>query len=89
MNKIYQKAVRKLNQLGKKLAARDFPYIVTILHQDGTRLYFHNAQYSEEEVEGVKFIFVWTEHCGYHAFFTEDLAEWRQTKHRYTNKPDA
>lgn len=78
MTKVYEKAVKKLNELGEKLSARDFPFYVEIRHSDGSYFRFANAQYIVEVIDDVRFVLVWTEHCGYHAFFQEDLDGWKQ-----------
>jgi phosphoribosylformylglycinamidine (FGAM) synthase-like enzyme len=44
---------------------------------DGSFFEFQNATTARQTIENMVFLFVWTEHCGYHAFFVEDLERWQ------------
>ena len=79
MNSTYKKALEKLNDVN--LTCMDFDYVVEISHQDGSHFFFHNAKMEEIIIDNIEFVFVWAEHCGYHAFFVEDLEHWRKYEH--------
>ena len=55
-----------------------FSYVVEISHHDGSHLIFQNATSKIRWIHGQRMLLVWTEHCGYHVFFTEDLEMWRK-----------
>jgi len=46
--------------------------IVHVIHQDGSSLVFHNA-FAERDPEDKEFVWVYSEHVGYHLFHIEDL----------------
>jgi hypothetical protein len=83
MSSIYKKAIEALNTR-LDLTCFDFPHTVEVLHSDRSHFLFKNAKMEAVHVENVPFLFVWTEHCGYHAFFQEDLEWW--TKYEDVNK---
>lgn len=84
---ILRKAIEQLN--GRiDLTCMDFHHTVEILHGDYSHFVFQNAKLEEVDIDGVPFIFVWTEHCGYHAFFKEDLEWWHTYEPVYKPIPE-
>jgi hypothetical protein len=71
MSPIYKKAIEALNAMD--LTCTDFPHTVEIVHSDRSHFVFQNARAELVHIENIPFLFVWTEHCGYYAFFKEDL----------------
>ncbi len=55
-----------------------FIHVVEIHHGDGSHIIFQNATAKIRKIQGHRMLLVWTEHCGYHAFFCEDLEFWRK-----------
>ena len=73
--KTYQKALEYMNKKRNKNTVPDFAYAVKVLHGDGSVLFFENAFVEEKKFDNFEMVLVYTEHCGYHAFFKEDLEE--------------
>lgn len=72
---------RQLN--GNGLSCADFPGDVKIKLCDGSKMTFKDAFYvtkPDEDTDGVYAVF--TEHCGYHLFYGEEV-----TKITYTQNP--
>jgi len=63
-----------------KLRCGDFQHTVEILHGDHSHFLFQNAIVEIKKFDKAKMLLVWTEHCGCHAFFVEDLEWFRQYK---------
>ena len=61
-----------------------FKWVVEVLHGDGTHLLFQNAFASIEKFNDQEMLLVYTEHCGYYAFYLEDLVVWRKLKDENT-----
>jgi hypothetical protein len=78
MKNTYQKALKKLNELGPTKDNVDlfFRDTVDVSHNDRSHFVFQNATVKEGEIDGIEFLFVWTEHCGYHVFYKTDLDWW-------------
>ena len=55
----------------------DFQYTVTVQHQDGSFFYLPNAFVEEKKFGDFEMLLVYTEHCGYYAFYVDDLEHWR------------
>jgi hypothetical protein len=55
-----------------------FKYTVEVQHGDGTHCIFHNAYCQLKKFDKVEMLLVYTEHCGYHNFYVEDLELWRK-----------
>jgi len=54
-------------------------YNVVVSHQDGSSLWFNYAfarRYNDQN--GREWLFVFTEHCGFHVFCLDDLLDWGQ-----------
>ncbi len=68
-----------LEEKDVKLQCTDFKGAVTIKHQDDSEFVLQNAIMEEETFGSFKLLLVWTEHCGYFFFFTEDLESWYYT----------
>lgn len=71
-------AAERLKELSKGLTANSFEWKsrVLVIHSDGTRLDFAYAFARKED----GFIFVFTEHNGYHWFCEEDLSLFAEYK---------
>jgi hypothetical protein len=80
MNKVIQQANEYMEAKDKSLQCTDFPFMVEVAHSDGSRFMFHNARTERTTFNGFEMLLVWTEHCGYHAFFMDDLDFWRPYK---------
>ena len=57
-----------------------FKWVVEVLHGDGTHCFFQSAFTAIEKFRGQEMLLVYTEHCGYYAFYLEDLEIWRKLK---------
>ena len=66
---MHQKALDELEKRGKTLDAGSFNGTVQIVHQDGSVLFF-NCAFAEQFEQ---WWLVFTEHCGYYAFYNNDL----------------
>lgn len=64
-----QKATDELAKRGKTLDAGSFSGAVQVVHQDGSVMFFNYAFAEQFE----KWWLVFTEHCGYYAFYNDDL----------------
>lgn len=69
MSDQHARAIDTLNKRCTTLKIGDFKYSVKIHHQDGSTMWFENA-FAEKFEE---WWLVFTEHCGYHAFYADDL----------------
>ena len=78
MHPVWEKANVILN--AKKLTCHKglFEHTIEIHHQDGSTFILHNATAKIRLIDKQRMLLVWTEHCGYHAFFCEDLEFWRK-----------
>lgn len=72
----YSEAAQVAKEADKKLTAYDFHYheMVLIQHEDGAILTWRSAFLREWK----DYVFVFTEHHGYHVYHKSDLEEWRQ-----------
>lgn len=77
---LLKQAQEVLKIQGANLQCTDFKHIIEITHSDGSHFVFRNAIAKPQIVDGVTMLFVWTEHCGYHVFFYDDLTEWKKRK---------
>jgi hypothetical protein len=76
----HQQALEYMNNKRSKNTCNKFKYIVQINHGDGSVFVLHNA-YLEIKLFGkFEMLLVYTEHCGYHAFYMDDLEFWRKFK---------
>jgi len=67
---MHQRALDKLEERRKALHAGSFGGgAVQVVHQDGSTMFFHYAFAERFE----QWWLVFTEHCGYHAFYNDDL----------------
>ena len=74
-----------LEEKDSKLQCMDFKGKATIIHQDGSRFELSYAIAEEETFGHFKLLLVWTEHCGYFFFFTEDIEKWYYTPYEHAN----
>jgi hypothetical protein len=77
VSETYKKALELL-QKRIQWDSYSFNNLVEIQHGDGSHFLFHNAFMEKANIGGIDFILVWTEHCGYHAFFLEDIERFCQ-----------
>jgi hypothetical protein len=80
MNKYHNAIIAYLETKDVTLLTHKFDCMVEIQHGDGSHFFLHNAFVKEKLFDGVKFLLVWTEHCGYYYFFIEDLEHWIKYK---------
>lgn len=73
-----EKAHEVLNARRPTLRCNMFNYTVEVLHGDHSHFVFQNATCRIRKIYEHDMLLVWTEHCGYHAFFLEDLEFWRK-----------
>lgn len=81
MHPIIKKAQEILEARRPTLRCDMFNYLVIVRHADGSHFVFHNADVRKQKVDSHEMLLVWTEHCGYHAFFCEDLDGWTKCIH--------
>lgn len=81
MHPLIKKAQEILEARRPTLRCGMFNHMVEIHHGDGSHFTFHNATVKKQKVDGFEMLLVWTEHCGYHAFFCADLEGWAKFKH--------
>jgi hypothetical protein len=79
-NPIIKEAREILELRRPKLRCNMFKYCVIINHGDGSHFVFNNADAIKKKIQGHNMLLIWTEHCGYHAFFCEDLDGWTKLK---------
>jgi len=65
----FEEAQNYIDSKKGKLTAYDFNKITIVIHDDGSSFQFHFSFMEEDN----KFIYVFTEHNGYHFFYKEDL----------------
>jgi hypothetical protein len=65
-----KRATDELKKRGETLDAGSFNGAIQVVHQDGSTMFFNYAFAEEFE----KWWLVFTEHCGHHAFYTDDLS---------------
>jgi hypothetical protein len=78
MNPRYKEALDFMEK--SNLLCTDFKWMVEVAHDDGSHFIFQNAKPHRTIFGEFEMLLVWTEHCGYHAFFMDDVAWWRQYK---------
>lgn len=81
MHPVIKAAQKILEDRRPTLRCDMFNYVVIVRHYDGSHFIFHNADVKKQKVRGNDMLLIWTEHCGYHAFFCEDLHGWTKLKH--------
>lgn len=74
-----------LEQKDGSLQCMDFKGAVKVIHQDGSVFLLENAIMEERDFYKFKLLLVWTEHCSYFFFFTEDLESWYYTPYEVPN----
>ncbi len=78
MHPVIKAAQEILEARRPTLRCNMFNHVVEIAHGDGSHFNFQNANMKIRKIQGHRMLLVWTEHCGYHAFFCEDLEFWRK-----------
>jgi len=78
MHPVIKKAQEILEARRPTLRCDMFNYVVEVCHGDRSHFLFQNANLRKQKVDGHEMLLIWTEHCGYHAFFCEDLEWWRK-----------
>ena len=74
---IKRKAKAYLAKKDKQLTITEsFKHTVLIQHGDGSHFTLINATHEYKAYGKTELLLVWTEHCGYFYFFTEDLEQW-------------
>ena len=81
MSKQLQKAYEDATEHDKTLTAGMFCYdtLVTVKHEDGTEYHFRYAFVHQTE-EFEDYLFVYTEHNGFHVYHKADLEYWQEWK---------
>ena len=80
MKEKYEQARKYLNS--KTLYSNDFKGTTTIYHSDRS-VFKYNFSIMEEKKD---FIYVWTEHNGYHFYYVEDLYKVEYSREIYCSK---
>jgi hypothetical protein len=80
MNSTIKAAQELMETRRVNLRCNMFDYVVEVLHGDMSHFIFQNAISKIRKIHGHRMLLVWTEHCGYHAFFLDDLESWRKYK---------
>jgi hypothetical protein len=78
MNKIYKEALEYMEKSDIELQCPDFRHTVEVLHGDYSHFMFQNALIEIKRFGKARLLLVWTEHCGCHVFFVDDLKWYRQ-----------
>ena len=78
MNSVIKEAQELMEKRRPTLRCNMFKYTVEVLHGDYSHFVFQNASCKIRKIQNHDMLLVWTEHCGYHAFFCEDLEYWRK-----------
>lgn len=73
--KTWTEAKEKLHNY--KLYCDDFKFDVFVHHCDGSLMLFTGAILLEED----NWVYIWTEHNGYHHYYCDDLKGYRVYKH--------
>lgn len=76
----YDQALAMMNKRRKTLKCMDFKHTVEIQHGDGSHFLLHDAILEKKKFGKFEMLLVFTEHCGYHAFYCDDLEFWRKYK---------
>lgn len=76
----YQQALEYMESKRSKNTCSKFEYIIQINHGDGSVFVFHNAYLEIKQFGKFEMLLVYTEHCGYYAFYSTDIELWRKTK---------
>lgn len=76
MSPIYDEALAFMEAQDKMLQCTDFKRTAIISHQDGSHFVLQNAIVVKRKIRDIDMLLVWTEHCGCHAFFVDDLENW-------------
>ena len=74
---IHRQALDKMYAQRDTLKCTDFKSTVEITHGDGSHFLLKNAIATEERFGDIEMLLVYTEHCGYFAFFREDVEFYR------------
>ena len=66
--------------LGKNITCKNnrFKYTIKVIHQDGSLFVFENAFVELKKEKKCELLLIYTEHCGYHYFYINDLESWRK-----------
>lgn len=80
---IKRDAYAALENRDATLQCMDFKGRVTIKHQDDSSFELSYAIAEERVFGNFKLLLVWTEHCGYFFFFTDDLDSWYYTPYEH------
>lgn len=78
MHPVIREAQKLMEIRRHTLRCNMFNYTVEVLHGDHSHFVFQNATCKVRLIQKHRMLLVWTEHCGYHAFFTDDLEFWRK-----------
>ncbi len=78
MNPIIKEANEYMEAKDASLKCNDFPNTVEVHHEDGSHFVFQNARTERTTIGKYELLLVWTEHCGYIAFFMDDLEFWKR-----------
>lgn len=76
--KIIERIRKYMEEKDADMKCNNFTHTVEVSHQDGSHFLFQNAIMDYKTFGEMKMLLVWTEHCGYHFFFIDDLTHWRK-----------
>ena len=77
MNPTLKQAVKYMESKREKNTCSMFKYSIKIVHGDGSIFLLENVYVEELKFGKSNMLLVYTEHCGYFAFYMEDLEDWR------------
>ena len=80
MSNISKAALDYMEQKDVALKCSNFKNTVEVLHGDGSHFIYQNAILKIKKFSNIEMLLIWTEHCGCHVFFFDDVTLYREYK---------
>lgn len=80
MATVHAQALAMMEKRRKHLRCNDFKHVVIVDHADGSYFVFQNAILERKKIGKFEMVLVFTEHCGYYAFYCDDLEGYHKCK---------
>lgn len=83
MNNPYKFALEYMESQRVNNTTNKFNNLVKVVHGDGSVFSLESAYTEEKIFNDIEMLLVYTEHCGYFAFYKDDVEHWNEFKYQH------
>jgi hypothetical protein len=77
----HEMALEYMYSKRKKIICDKFKSFIKLIHCDGSVFSLENVLTEDKVFDNMDMLLVYTEHCGYFAFYKIDLHDWKEIKY--------